>query len=199
MTTLCSISNTATPLYEQVRQFVLGHIRSGDWKPGDPVPSEANLMVQFAASRMTVNRALRELAALGLVTRVQGSGTTVAQLDKISSRLVIRDIHDEILERGHIHSCRVLLLASEKAQMQVARSLNIRARGKVFHSIIVHLENNVPIQYEDRYVNPGAAPGYMNNDFTQTTATNYLLAHAPLTNATYCIEASLSRACVFSS
>lgn len=46
--------------------------------PRDPVPSEATLMQQFGISRMTVNRALRELNQEGMVTRVQGSGTFVA-------------------------------------------------------------------------------------------------------------------------
>ena len=71
------------PAYEQVKDWIRGHIASGDWKPGDPVPSEAALMGRFGVSRMTAHRALRELATEGLVTRVQGSGTTVAQLHRI--------------------------------------------------------------------------------------------------------------------
>jgi GntR family histidine utilization transcriptional repressor len=63
---------------------------------------------------MTVNRALRELAAEGLVTRVQGSGTRVAELHRISSRLTIRDIHEEVAERGHVHTTRVVLVAQPK-------------------------------------------------------------------------------------
>ena len=92
------------PAYEQVKAFIKQHIGSGEWRPGDPVPSEAALMQQFGISRMTVNRALRELAGEGLVTRVQGSGTRVAQLHRISSKLTIRDIHEEVAERGHVHT-----------------------------------------------------------------------------------------------
>ena len=65
---------------------------------------------------------------------------------------------------------------------------------KVFHTILTHLENGVPIQYEDRYVNPAAAPDYIGLDFTQTTPTHHLLAHAPLTEASYSIEACLPTA-----
>ena len=103
------------PAYEQVKAFIKGHISSGQWRPGDPVPSESTLAQQFAVARMTVNRALRELAAEGLVTRIQGSGTRVAELHRISSRLTIRDIHEEVAERGHVHTTRVLLVAQEKA------------------------------------------------------------------------------------
>lgn len=180
-----------TPAYELVKSFVRSHISSGHWKPGDPVPSEAAFMEQFGISRMTVNRALRELATEGLVDRVQGSGTRVAQLHRISSRLTIRDIHEEVAERGHVHETRVLRVAAEKAPAALAQLLGLKPGAKVFHTVLVHLENGIPIQYEDRYVNPAAAPRYLETDFTQTSPTLHLLQHAPLTEAGYAIEACL--------
>jgi GntR family histidine utilization transcriptional repressor len=188
------MEKTDLPAYEQVKAFIKGHISSGQWRPGDPVPSESALAQQFAVARMTVNRALRELAAEGLVTRVQGSGTRVAELHRISSRLTIRDIHEEVAERGHVHTTRVLLVAQEKASADLAQSLGLQTGDKVFHTILIHLENGVPIQYEDRYVNPAAAPDYLDLDFSQTTPTHHLLACAPLTEASYNIEACLPTA-----
>ncbi len=179
------------PAYEQVKGWIRQHIASGEWKPGDVVPSESTLMERFAISRMTANRALRELSAEGLVNRVQGSGTRVAQLHRISSQLVIRDIHEEVAERGHVHTTRVATAAQEKAGAQVADSLQLRKGASVFHTVLVHLENGVPIQYEDRYVNPQAAPQYLETDFTTMSPTLHLLRHAPLTEATYTIEATL--------
>lgn len=182
------------PAYEQVKAWIRQHIASGEWKPGDLVPSEAALIERFGVSRMTAHRALRELAAEGLVTRVQGSGTRVAQLHRISSQLVIRDIHEEVAERGHVHSTRVLLVAEEKAGPELAESLGLRKGAKVFHTVLVHMENGVPIQYEDRYVNPAAAPQYLETDFTEVSPTLHLLQHAPLTEASYAIEACLPTA-----
>src|SRR4051812_34821536 len=176
------------PAYEQVKGWIRQHIASGEWKPGDVVPSEAALMERFAISRMTANRALRELASEGLVARQQGSGTRVAQLHRISSRLVIRDIHEEVAERGHAHSARVLLAAQERATPELAQSLGLRKGARVFHTVLVHAENGVPIQYEDRYVNPAAAPDYLRTDFSRVSPTLHLLQHAPLTEASYCIE-----------
>lgn len=177
--------------YEQVKAFIKTRIASGAWRPGDAVPSETALMAQFGISRMTVNRALRELAAEGMVTRIQGSGTRVAELHRISSRLTIRDIKEEVEERGHTHTCRVLLVATEKATAPLAETLGLRTGSKVFHTVLVHLENSIPIQYEDRYVNPLAAPDFLQTDFTQCTPTHHLLTHAPLTEASYQIEACL--------
>ena len=136
----------AVPAYEQVKAFIRQHIASGNWRPGDPVPSEAALMQQFGVARMTVNRALRELAAEGLVTRIQGSGTRVAQLHRISSRLTIRDIHEEVVERGHVHSTKVLTVEAVRSTAAVAQALGLRTAAKVFHTVLIHLENGVPIQ-----------------------------------------------------
>jgi GntR family histidine utilization transcriptional repressor len=188
------MSQTPLPAYEQVKAFVKTQINQGIWRPGDAVPSEAALQQQFGLSRMTVNRAVKELAVEGVVTRVQGSGTVVAQLHRISSTLAVRDIHEEILERGHTHSTTVLLVETVKADAALAQSLKLRAGSKVFHSVQVHCENGVPIQLEDRYVNPASAPHYLNTDLTQTTPTRYLLEHAPLTEASYSIEAALPNA-----
>jgi GntR family histidine utilization transcriptional repressor len=182
------------PAYEQVKSHIRQKIGAGEWKRGDAVPSEAALMDQFGISRMTANRALRELAAEGLVTRVRGSGTRVAELHRISSRLMIRDIHEEVAERGHVHGTRVILASREKAGAQVAESLELDRGAPVFHTVLVHLENGVPIQHEDRYVNPAAAPHYLETDFTRTSPTLHLLQHAPLTEARYVIEACLPTA-----
>ncbi len=188
------MASQQAPAYGQVKSFIRTRVASGAWKPGDPVPSESVLAEQFGLSRMTVNRALRELAAEGLVVRVQGSGTRVAALHRISSTLTIRDIHEEVVERGHVHTTRVVSAQQEKAGADVARALGLRTGAKVFHTILVHLENGVAIQYEDRYVNPAAAPAYLACDFTQTTPTHHLLEHAPLTEASYSIEACLPSA-----
>lgn len=185
------MSNSALPAYRLVKDFVKAQISSGTWVSGDAVPSESVLQQQFGISRMTVNRAIRELASEGLVTRIQGSGTVVAQLSRISSRLAFRDIHEEVHERGHQHSSRVILLESLKADASLAQTLRLRDGGKVFHSVLVHFENGVPIQFEDRLVNPSVAPDYLSVDFEQTTPTHYLLEKAPLTEASYSIEACL--------
>lgn len=188
------MTTTQLPAYEQVKAFVKQQIGSGAWRPGDPVPSEAALQQQFGLSRMTVNRAIKELAVEGLVTRVQGSGTVVAQLHRISTTLALRDIHEEITERGHHHATQVLAVESARADAALAQVFKLRAGARLFHSVLLHLADGVAIQLEDRYVNPAAAPGYLGVNFSATTPTSYLLEHAPLTQASYSIEAALAGA-----
>ncbi|HET7864841.1 MAG TPA: histidine utilization repressor [Burkholderiaceae bacterium] len=175
--------------YARVKHFLKEGLGHGRWAPGSLMPSEAELVARFGVSRMTVTRALRELQAEGLVTRVQGVGTFAAHLSKVSSTLTIRDLHDEITERGHRHHAEVHLSREEKAGANLAPQLGLQPGEPVFHTLIVHFEDGVPLQCEDRYVNPACAPDYLGVDFTQTTPTHYLLEVAPLWEAQFSIEA----------
>src|ERR1019366_7310080 len=89
--------------YARVKQFLKEELARGHWLPGALMPSDAELVAKFGVSRMTVTRALRELQAEGLVERVQGVGTFAAHLARVSSTLTIRDLHEEIVSRGHRH------------------------------------------------------------------------------------------------
>jgi len=179
------------PPYARVKQYLKDALEAGRWAPGEQMPSEADLVGQFGVSRMTVHRALRELQDAGLIERLQGVGTFAAQLHRVSSTLTIHDIHDEIEARGHRHDARVHLKREEFAPPALAERLGLKPGDKVFHTLIVHHENGVPLQCEDRYVNPACAPYYLGVDFTLRTPTHYLLEVAPLWEAQFSIEASL--------
>uniref|UniRef100_UPI002FCC1B16 GntR family transcriptional regulator n=1 Tax=Hydrogenophaga sp. TaxID=1904254 RepID=UPI002FCC1B16 len=73
--------------YQQVKDFVSRKIQDGTWKAGDRLPSEHELVVQFGLSRMTVNRALRELVEQGRIKRIAGVGSFVAD-DKPQANLL---------------------------------------------------------------------------------------------------------------
>jgi GntR family transcriptional regulator, histidine utilization repressor len=176
--------------YLRVKQHLKDGLAAGTWAPGALMPSEAELVSRFAVSRMTVNRALRELQAEGLVERVQGVGTFAAQLHSVSSTLNITDVHDEIVARGHTHTARVHLQREEPAAPALAAQLGLAPGSPVFHTLIVHLENGVPLQCEDRYVNPAQSPGYLGADFTRTTPTHVLFETTALWRAQFHVEAA---------
>ena len=189
-----SPSRSSKAPYTRVKEFLKHGLSVGQWNPGGLMPSDAALVAQFGVSRMTVTRALRELQSEGLVTRSQGLGTYAAHLAQVSATLTIRDLHEEIIERGHVHHATVHLAREERASAAVASQLGLVIGGPVFHTLIVHHENQLPLQCEDRYVNPASAPHYLETDFTQTTPTHYLLEVAPLWEAQYSIEAGAPRA-----
>ncbi|CAD5372008.1 Histidine utilization repressor [Rubrivivax sp. A210] len=175
--------------YARVKQHLKAGLAAGRWPAGALMPSEAELVAEFGVSRMTVNRALRELQTEGLVQRTQGVGTFAAPLHKVSSTLTLRDLHDEITSRGHRHHALVHLQRAEPADAALAAQLGVAVGSEVFHTLIVHHDNGLPLQCEDRYVNPACAPGYLAADFTRTTPTQQLFDTTALWRAQYAIEA----------
>ena len=180
--------------YARVKLHLKQGLASGRWPPGALMPSEAELVATFSVSRMTVNRALRELQAAGLVDRAQGVGTFAAQLHKVSSQLRINDLHDEIVARGNQHHAVVHQQHALPATAALAAQLGVATGSAVFHTLIVHFENGAPLQCEDRYVNPACAPAYLAADFTRITPTHWLFQHTHLWRAQYSIEAARATA-----
>lgn len=186
----------ATPAYQQVKSHVLAQIHAGVWKEGDAIPGEEALARSFGVSRMTVNRALRELSDEQIVERRQGSGTYVAQQKYQSTLVEIRNIADEIAARGHAHRSELHRLERVKASEALAQRLGVPPGSVVFHSVVVHFENGAPIQVEDRHVNPAVAPDYLTQDFATQTPNAYLMRVAPLQGVSFVIEAVLPPAAV---
>ena len=179
------------PKYQRLKSWIIARIDAGDWLPSHQLPSENELVRDLQVSRMTINRALRELANEGYLTRIPGVGTFVAEMQGRSHFLEINNIADEVRERRHDYSAKVILNKRDKLNSENARRMQLAQASKVFHSIIVHLENSIPIQVEDRYVNPQVAPGYDKVDFTQTTPTEYLLKVAPLQEIEHTVRARM--------
>lgn len=181
----------AKPRYQQLKELIIGQISRGELRPKDRVPSENDLVGSAGVSRMTANRALRELNDEGYVERVAGVGTFVADLKSASHVLEVRNIADEIERRGHRHTATVLRHASDGADREVAGALEIEIAAEVFHVLIVHRENGAPIQLEDRYILAAFAPDCLNQDFAGITPGAYLSAISPLQEAEHVVRAAM--------
>lgn len=179
------------PRYLKIKDFIRAGIENGRWPVGGKVPSENEMVELFQVSRMTARRALQELTDEGVLTRTQGLGTFVAEPKPQSNLLEIRNIADEVSARGHSHTCEVHVLRAERASLDVARSLGLEDGATVYHSVLVHRDNERAVQLESRYVNPAWAPDYLAQDFTRLTPNVYLSEVAPLTEAEHIIEAVL--------
>lgn len=181
-----------TSPYATVKAALRERIAQGGWQAGTRLPSERELVQEFGCARMTVHRALRELEEEGLIERRQGSGSYVAELHPISNRLQVRDIHDEIRERGHAHAAKVCVAQRVPCDAALAAAMRLRKGTPVFHVRLVHLENGVPIQLEERHVNPALAPDLLERDLTSVTPSAVLFEYAPLTEAEQVVEAVLA-------
>lgn len=189
-----NLENEVGPKYQRLKTHIIARIKVGDWPPAYQLPSENELVNSLQVSRMTVNRALRELASEGYLTRVPGVGTFVAEIHSRSHFLEINNIADEVRERMHDYSAKVIVNKRDKLNSENAKRIQLPPGSYVFHSIIVHEENHIPIQVEDRYVNPQVVPGYGDVDFTLTTPTEYLLKVAPLQEVEHTVQARMPSA-----
>jgi len=177
------------PLYLKVKRHILDNIGSGKWAASARVPSENDIVKSFGVSRMTANRALRELRDEGILVRVAGVGSFVAERQAHAHPLEIRSIAEEIRDRGHVHRAEIVSLERVRAMADLAESFGIAPRSPLYCSVIVHFENDRAVQLEERYVLPKLAPDYLEVDFTQTTPYDYLTRVAPLQEAEHVLRA----------
>jgi len=190
------MTTTAKPRYQQLKDLIIGRISSGDLRPQDRVPSENELVETENVSRMTANRALRELTSEGYVERVAGRGTFVSDLRARSHVLEVHNIADEIIRRGHTHSCRVIRKSRQHARGDIARALHVEQGVDIFHLLLVHLENDLPIQIEDRHVIAEFAPDCLEQNYEEVTPSAYLMSILPLQEAEQIVRAAQPNAAV---
>lgn len=183
------LPNSAGPLYEKVKEYVLTNIGSGAWGRNQKLPSENELVASLGVSRMTVHRALRELTSQGHLLRIQGVGTFVAPPKPQSALIEINNIASEIEARGGRHLAKVIVLETILASPDLAAAFEFSKRRPVAHSLIVHHENGVPVQLEERFVNSALVPNYEKQDFEATATFDYLQQSTPLTEVEHVISA----------
>lgn len=180
-----------SPRFQQIKDFLIEKIESREWSVGAKVPTEAELCEQFSVSRMTVNKAVRDLVNEGWLERTPRLGTFVSQRKAESPLMDIRNIAEEISDRGQVHHSEIITLRSIQAPEDVAMRLGIMLGSEVFKSEIVHFADEVPIQVELRWVNPAFAPDYLNQDFSLMTPNQYLVSQCPVSIIEHTVEAIL--------
>ena len=177
------------PRYQEIKEFICRGIKDRSYPPNGRIPAELELAKRFGVSRMTANRAVRELVSEGLLIRHQGLGTFVAAIQAESPLLELRNIAEEVRARRHIYSNELCLLQPEQTTAEVAARLGVAAGRRVFHSLILHKENGIPIQLEDRYVDAAVVPDYLEQDYSQLTPNQYLSERFPLSEIEHIVEA----------
>lgn len=166
--------------YQVIRSHVLSLVEAGQLKSFDRVPSENELAEQFSVSRMTARKALQSLLDSGVITRVRGKGSFVADLQVTGSSMRITNIAEDVRAKGHTFSSNVHSLEKITVSGDVARRLLLLDGETVFYSDIVHFDNELPIQWERRYVLCEQVPEYLSQDFNERTTHDYLAQVAPL-------------------
>ncbi len=169
------------PLHRRIYADLERRILSGDWAPGRRIPFEHELTAAYGCSRMTVNKAISELAGRGLVTRRRRAGTFVAQPKAHAAVLAIPDLRAEALDRGQSYGYR--LLERRVRDAATPGEAELAASGRLLDLACLHSADDEPLALERRLIALSAAPEAAGVDFHVTPPGSWLLESAPWTEA----------------
>lgn len=148
-----NLAPTFSPLYQQIKALLMQSLQSGEWKPGELIPSEIDLARRFQVSQGTVRKAIDELAAENLVIRRQGKGTFVATHHeaKVQFRF-LRLAADDASQ--HLPENKIIEVKRVRAPAEVARLLDIKAGDSVIFIKRVQAFSGIPTIIEELWL-PG--------------------------------------------
>lgn len=150
--------------YLTVRDYLRGLIADG-LGVGRAIPSERELCARFKVSRMTVRQAVDALVVEGLLERVQGRGTFVAQ-PKVDLQLRLVSFPEEMRRRGMEPSLRVLAADRTAAPHHVADALDLPTGAEVYYLRRLRLADGLPMAVEENWVPVGLVPGLLDGETT---------------------------------
>lgn len=136
------------PLYQRLRDTLATAVAEGQWRPGDAIPSEADLAKSHGVAIGTVRKAVDQLVAEGVLDRQQGRGTFVKRTRFNASMFRFFRFQSETGER-RIPVSRILRREELPAPSAVASALRIRPRDAVIHLVRLRLIDDLPLLAED--------------------------------------------------
>ena len=159
------------PLYKQIKSLLVQRLQQGEWKPGEPIPSEHELAARFQVSQGTVRKAVDELAAENLLVRRQGKGTFVATHQEPRAQFrflrLMPDQGEAVAAQSTFLECRRV-----KAPADVAQQLGLRSGDSVIYLRRVLSMGGAPLVLDDIWL-PAAL-------FRGLTAERLAEYHGPL-------------------
>ena len=193
------------PAYQRIKNAILDNIHSGKWQAGEAISTEMALAEEFDVSRMTVNRALKELSEERVLERRQGSGTFVAQQQFNHTFVEVRNIAQDLRSANRDYQAQVVSkrvitasmlddelrrkFAIDSAAISGARSAADSSAAVLYEVKIIHFADAQPIQFEERWVDAQKLPEFIEQDFSIINTSEYLIAKSPLERGSYTIRA----------
>lgn len=176
--------------WRDIREELMRRIAVRDWPPGAEIPGEESLAAEFGASRATVNRAMQDLAARGLVERKRKAGSRVASNPVREARFVIPLVRHEVEKAGAEYGYSLLSREVVPPTGIVRARLQTGAAARFVHLRCLHMADRRPWQYEDRWISLDAVPAAASADFETVGPNEWLVANAPFSNAEYAFFAA---------
>jgi GntR family transcriptional regulator len=165
------------PLYHQVKTSLLSRIETGQWRPGDRLPSEDELADRYKVSKITVRQALRELALVGHIRREQGRGTFVQRPPLLEGPRKLTSFSEEMRRQGVQASSAVLEQGTVPASADVASTLGIAEDDPVFRLRRLRLADGDPMGVQTAYIPARLVPRIGDIEFSRSSLYDVLSGH----------------------
>ncbi len=175
--------------YRRIKESLLARIHAGEWRPGDTIPGEETLAVDYGCARATVHRALRELAEAGLLERRPRLGTRIAVPPARVLAFEVPRIDEEVRRAGADYGYRLLSRRLRVPRVAVRERLQLGAGVRAIEVRCLHFANRSPYQYEHRWINLAAVPGARDATFRDQAPGLWLLEHVPWTDVEHVLRA----------
>lgn len=181
-------------LHQRIIADLEERILSGDWPPGHRVPSEHDLTARYGCSRMTVNKALTQLAKAGLILRRRKAGSFVIRPLSQSAVLEIRDVRSEVEALGLDYAYEILDRRNRRSSRADIERLELSHPAPLLEVRCLHRAGRRAFCLEERIVNLEAAPEAADEAFAEVPPGAWLLSRAPWTAAEHTISAVAAEA-----
>lgn len=158
--------NSPKPIYEQIKEYILLQIQSGEYVQGDRIPSERALSDSLGVNRQTVKKALDELVHAGHLSVYIGKGTYVNQRRFDMQLETLTSFTEEMGRRGKRASSRVLSRGVAPATPAEAHLLQIPSGAPIVNIVRLRLADDTPMAIERTQLVEAYCPGILNgHDF----------------------------------
>lgn len=177
-------------LHQRILADISERILSGEWAPGHRIPFEHELTEEYGCSRMTVNKALSELARTGLIERRRRSGSFVRTPVSQAAVLEIHDIKDEVQELGLPYRYELASHQKRKGTPADRALMELHEAGPVLALKCRHFAGPRPFCLEERLISLVAVPEAAEEAFEEIAPGPWLVGHVPWSAAEHRIRAT---------
>jgi GntR family histidine utilization transcriptional repressor len=176
-------------LHQRILSDISEKILSGAWAPGYRIPFEHELTAEYGCSRMTVNKALSQLAKAGLIERRRRSGSFVRRPQSQAAVLEIHDIRIEVEATGLPYRYERASRHKRRSGIEDTALLELGSAGPVLALECRHFAGLRPFAHEQRLINLAAVPDAADEEFLDTAPGPWLIGRVPWSEAEHRIRA----------
>jgi len=184
------MSATRASLHRRILTDIEARILSGEWPPGRRIPFEHELTEQYGCSRMTVSKALTQLAGAGLIERRRKAGSFVTRPHSQSAVLEIPDVKAEVAALGLPYRYQIVARTRRRATRADRARLAVAAGDFLVALVCRHDAGGRPFCLEDRLISLAAAPEAAEEPFAELSPGAWLVRRVPWTRAEHRIRAA---------